>query len=141
MDSPIGILVVWLFMAFVVERLVEVVLRVFPMFDHKKIGMVNIAMVLTLVFSLVIAFGASLDFFEMFGITFQWPYVGPVVSALLMMGGSSLVHDVIQWVQANKETAKAWAAPGPQPSTTVPAESDTAQNPDVVRYTSGVPPN
>lgn len=104
--GPMTLLLAWLFLAFVVERLVEVVLKVFPWFDKKRIVFVDVAMILALAFSLVIAFGANLDFFQMFGIEFAWPYVGPVVAAILMMGGSNLVHDIIKWVEASKDVTK-----------------------------------
>ena len=142
LGGPMGILLVWLFMAFVVEKLVEVVLRIFPFFDHKKIVLVDVALILALTFSLVIAFGANLDFFVMFEIQFQWPYVGPVISALLMMGGSSLVHDVLEWVQSSKETAKANLSAGSQPTTTVPISAEIVVDKILqsARRTSGVPP-
>ncbi len=104
--GPMTLLLAWLFLAFVVERLVEVVLKLFPWFDKKRIIYVDVAMILALAFSLVIAFGANLDFFQMFGIEFAWPYVGPVVAAILMMGGSNLVHDIIKWVEASKDVTK-----------------------------------
>lgn len=100
-------LLTFLFLAFVIEKLVEVVFGVIPFFDHKKILLIDVAKVLALIFGLVFAWGASLDFFALFEIPFAWPYVGFVVSALIMMGGSSLVHDITEWIAAKKSEAKA----------------------------------
>lgn len=107
MVNGMTVLVEWLFLSFVVEKLVEVVLKLVPSIDHKTVVYLDVPLLLALIFGLIIALGAPLDFFAMFGLQFQWPYVGCVITGLLMMGGSSLVHDVIQWVEANKQLAKA----------------------------------
>lgn len=99
-------LLTFLFLAFVIEKLVEVVLGAIPFFDHKKILLIDVAKVLALIFGLVFAWGASLDFFALFEIPFAWPYVGYAISALIMMGGSSLVHDITEWIAAKKSEAK-----------------------------------
>ena len=99
-------LLTFLFLAFVIEKLVEVVFGAIPFFDHKKILLIDVAKVLALIFGLVFAWGAGLDFFALFEIPFAWPYVGFVVSALIMMGGSSLVHDITEWIAAKKSEAK-----------------------------------
>jgi hypothetical protein len=99
-------LLAWAFLAFAVERLVELVLKMLPFIDKSKISQVDIGMALALLLSSVLAFGANLDFFKMFEIEFSWPYVGPAISALFMTGGSQLVHDITEWVKANKDFAK-----------------------------------
>ena len=99
-------LLTFLFLAFVIEKLVEVVFGVIPFFDHKKILLIDVAKILALIFGLIFAWGANLDFFALFDISFAWPYVGFVVSALIMMGGSSLVHDITEWIAAKKSEAK-----------------------------------
>lgn len=100
-------LVAWVFLAFAVERLVELMLKMFPIVDKTRIAQVDIGMLLSLLFSVVLAFGARLNFFAMFEIEFTWPVVGFILSALFMTGGSQLVHDITGWVTANKEKAKA----------------------------------
>lgn len=101
------LLVAWVFLAFAVERMVELFLKMFPFVDKTKVSQVDIGMILSLLLSLVLAFGARLDFFAMFEIEFAWPVVGFILSALFMTGGSQLVHDITGWVTANKEKAKA----------------------------------
>ena len=100
------LIAVWLLLAFVIERLVEVIVKLMPFLKQLNIQEVNIEMFLALAASLVIAFGTELDFFKIFTIEFQYPYVGNVLSALFMSAGSNVVHDIIEWIRATKESAK-----------------------------------
>lgn len=84
----------WFAMAFIVEEAVEIIKRLFPILGEIKIQEVNLSLLLALAISLVITFGGGMDFFVMFNIEFGWPYVGPILSALLMTGGSEFVHKV-----------------------------------------------
>ncbi len=101
-----GLITTWLFLSFTVERLVELVLQLFPILHKRKIRAVDIGLLLSLGFSLVLSYGARLNFFELFDIRFIWPHLGPFFTALFMAGGSSVVHDLTQWVKASKENAK-----------------------------------
>ncbi|NLK00537.1 MAG: hypothetical protein GX318_04790 [Clostridia bacterium] len=96
----------WLFLSFVVQEVVEITLQVFPKAKGIKLYEVNFACFLSLVISLVVSFGADLDFFEMFEIAFKAKYVGVGFSAVLMAGGSKVVHDVLSWANASKDNAK-----------------------------------
>ncbi len=100
---PQSVLVLWVFLAFVVERIVEVVLKVFPSLDKKKFLGVETPLLLSFVFSLITAVGANLNFFDLFGICFRWYFVGYIFSALTMTGGSNLLHDIVEWVRTGKE--------------------------------------
>ena len=64
------LIAVWLFLAFVIERLVEVIVKLMPFLKQLNIQEVNIEMFLALAASLVIAFGTELDFFKIFTIEF-----------------------------------------------------------------------
>lgn len=59
------------------------------------------------VFSLLTAVGAGLDFFGVFNIPFTLPVVGYVFSALVMTGGSNLIHDLVSWVTNGKKLSAA----------------------------------
>ena len=97
------ILTTWLFLAFVVERVTELALDMFP-------GIRNwcekAADMLALGLSILLAFGAGLDFFGMFGIPFSIPYVGIILSGFFMSGGTKLVHDIIEWVAGKQKELK-----------------------------------
>lgn len=97
------ILLTWLFLAFIVERVTELITKMIPILERLKIKYVNIEMTLAFLISLLIAFGANLDFFRMFDIAFTLPYVGIVLSAVFMSGGSNVVHDIIKWIEKSKE--------------------------------------
>lgn len=98
---------VWLFLSFTVERMVELLLSVVPKLDKKQVLGVDVPVVLALILSLVLSFGAHLDFFQIFGVDFQWPIVGMVLTAFFMVGGSSALHDLLGWVNASKENSRA----------------------------------
>jgi len=102
----VELLMVWLFLAFVIERLVEVLVKLLPFLQEITIKQVNVEMLLSLLAALVLSFGANLDFFKLFSIDFQWPYVGCVLSAFFMAAGSNVVHDITEWVKASKEDKK-----------------------------------
>jgi len=106
LNTVAAMITIFLFLSFLVERLVEWVVRLIPPLDDVEIKFVNIQMVLAVLFSLILAFGAKLDFFVMMGIPFYWPYVGIILTAIIMSGGSNFVHDIIGWVEARKELAK-----------------------------------
>lgn len=100
------VITTWLFLSFTVERLVELVLQIFPILHKKKVMAVDIGLLLGLMFSLILSYGARLNFFEVFDIRFVWPELGPFFTALFMAGGSNFVHDITEWVKASKENAK-----------------------------------
>lgn len=98
---------VWLFLSFTVERVVELILSAVPRLDKRQVLGVDVPVILALALSLVLSFGARLDFFEIFGVTFQWPLVGIILTAFFMVGGSSAVHDILGWVNASKQNSRA----------------------------------
>ncbi|NLY53737.1 MAG: hypothetical protein GX060_03820 [Firmicutes bacterium] len=102
-------LMVWLFLSFTVERIVELILCLIPQLDAKRqIAGINVPGLLAFVVALVLSYGAQLDFFQMFGVSFQWPAIGPLLSAFFMVGGSGVIHDLIGWVNAAKENSRAF---------------------------------
>jgi|LSQX01.1.fsa_nt_gb hypothetical protein len=93
---------VWLFLAFTVERIVELLLSLAPKLDKKQFLGVDVPVCLSLILSLILAFGAQLDFFQIFGVAFKWPEVGTVLTAIFMVGGSGALHDILGWLNASK---------------------------------------
>lgn len=106
LDNP---LVIWLFLAFVVERLVEGVKVIFPAVKRLQKSYENevaVPLLIALVFSGVIIYGTDLDFFRMFNLDFKIPYAGIVVTAFFTALGTPVVHDVISWVENKKNSEK-----------------------------------
>jgi hypothetical protein len=106
MNTAGGLLATWVFLAFAVERLVELLVNIVPTMDKKKVLGIQVPTLLAMTLSLGLAYGAGLDFFAMFGIGFKWRLAGPAISGLFMGGGSNLVHDIVEWVNAKKTMAK-----------------------------------
>jgi len=101
------LITLWSFLAFAVERFVEIIVSIIPDLHKKRLLGVEMPLLLALVLSLTIAIGTSLDFFQVFSIEFRWPLVGYVLTALVMTGGSNLIHDLVSWVRAGKEAGQA----------------------------------
>ncbi|NLW16200.1 MAG: hypothetical protein GX033_00810 [Firmicutes bacterium] len=96
----------WFFMAFTVERIVELVLILIPRLDKKQVLGVDVPVLLSFVLSLILAFGARLDFFEIVNVEFAWSEVGTVLSAVFMVGGATVLHDILGWINASKINAR-----------------------------------
>jgi hypothetical protein len=95
-----------LVLAFIVERLVEIITNIFPQLNKIKVEKVNVKMLLTLIISLVVCIGANIDILQLIEVDVSMPYLGNVFSAILMSGGSEILHDIIDWIKANKDKAK-----------------------------------
>ncbi|MGI6344472.1 MAG: hypothetical protein ACOX18_05330 [Bacillota bacterium] len=54
---------VWLFLAMVMERSVELVVRIVPGLNSRKLWGLSVPALVAFLFSLVLAYGANLDFF------------------------------------------------------------------------------
>lgn len=99
-----SVLELWIFMAFVIERLTECVMRIFNLkVDGPK---KYISHAISAFFALVICIGANLDFFQLIDLPFSIPYVGVVITAIFMASGSAVLHDVISWVSKSKNLLK-----------------------------------
>jgi hypothetical protein len=96
-------LMAWAFLSVVVERMLEVVSKLFPILDDVNLQKFNIKLLLALIFGVLFAFGANLDFFSMVSINFAYPYVGQAVSAFFIMAGSNYIHDLISAVNRTKD--------------------------------------
>ena len=94
----------WAFLSVVVERIIEVISRFFPVLDTVNVKQVNIKMIIAFIFGGLFAFGGELDFFQMVNISFNIPYVGQGISALFIMAGSNYIHDLISAVNRTKES-------------------------------------
>lgn len=97
-----GVLV-WLFLSFIVERITEWFVKLFPKLEKIKVGAVNVEMLIAFIVSLLLAFSAKLDMFALFDVSMRFEVVGIIASAIFMSGGSNLVHDVIEWVRTSKK--------------------------------------
>ncbi len=86
---------VWIILCISVEYIVDILKQAFPLLDTKINGVDN-EKGLAFVFGLLMCFTASVDFFEMLGLTYTIPYVGYVLSAIFIAGGSGKIHDFIK---------------------------------------------
>ena len=93
----------WAFLSIVVERIIEIIVRLFPILDDIKIKELDIKLGIAFIFGLVLAFGAQLEFFSMFNIEFHYLYVGQIISAIFIMAGSNYIHDLISALNRSRE--------------------------------------
>lgn len=86
------------FLALSVERVIEWFLK--PLLDKIQDETYRTLAIrlLTLLFGGVVAFGFGLDLVtplvQAAGIAPQWPVLGPIVTAVIVGGGSTLLHDL-----------------------------------------------
>ena len=88
-------LLAWVFLSVVVERMIEILVRLIPAIDDVKLSQLNIKLCIALVIGLLFSFGAGLDFFGMVNINFSIPFVGNVISGIFIMAGSNYISDLI----------------------------------------------
>lgn len=103
MSVRTDLVILWSFLAIAVERFVEIIVKLIPSIHKKRLLGIEVPVLLAFFFSLIIAMGTALDFFQVFNIEFRWPCVGYILTALVMTGGSNLIHDLVTWVKAAKE--------------------------------------
>jgi hypothetical protein len=102
LEIAVQLFTVFAFLAWAGERLTEYSLKLFSFLDKKKVGGMDVAMLIALAWCLFFAYGADLDFFVIFHIGFRWKFCGQAVSAIIMAGGSELAHSFIQRAAASK---------------------------------------
>lgn len=93
-------------LAVIVERAIELLLKIFPIIDKRKISEVDIQLLMALALGELVAFGAGIDLFEIAGLEFHIPYVGCAFAGFFIAGGSTAVHELLQLVTSAKEAFK-----------------------------------
>jgi hypothetical protein len=124
----VGMVIAFLFLTVLAERTTEQTLRILPFLDHRTLWTIPTPMLVALFWALVFSWGADLNFFVMLGFSFRWPLVGFLVTAILMTGGSNLVHSIIKsyfTVTRSVSTDPAGAFTDPDPPTMEPSGSNT----------------
>ena len=95
----------WVFLAFIVERLAEYIGKLIPAVELLENKFVNAKLFIAFTISLLLAFGANLDFFSAFEINFRFAYVGIILTAVFLSGGSNAVHDILGFVRNLKSNS------------------------------------
>lgn len=101
-----GIIVVWLLLSLIVERIVELVLLLIPKLDKKQAAGVDVPVILAFTVALVLSVGAHLNVFEIFGVDYELPLVGTILTTFLLVGGASIVHSLWEWVNTTRKGNK-----------------------------------
>lgn len=96
-----------LFLAVVVERTVEFFFKMFPGLLAWNTEKLKLQLILSFALSLLICWGANLDLFVIANITFGIPFVGYVLIACGMAGGTIGVHSIFSIAETQKELNKA----------------------------------
>lgn len=85
-----------LVMAIVVESVVDIIKDVFV---NKTVMWQKIV---SIVLGIVVAVGFGVDLFAMFGLTSTIPYLGTVLSGLLMSRGANYINDILAKITSYK---------------------------------------
>lgn len=83
-------------MAIVVESVVDIIKDVFV---NKTVMWQKIV---SIVLGIVVAIGFGVDLFAMFGLTSTIPYLGTVLSGLLMSRGANYINDILAKITSYK---------------------------------------
>ena len=83
-------------MAIVVESVVDIIKDVFV---NKTVMWQKIV---SIVLGIVVAIGFGVDLFAMFGLTSTIPYLGTVLSGLLMSRGANYISDILAKITSYK---------------------------------------
>ena len=86
------------FLAVIVEGLVEWIKTIY------KSGKFQISQLIALVVGIVVCIGAEVDIFEIVNVPIAWPYVGSVLTGVLISRGSNYIHELIGLIGKSKDT-------------------------------------
>lgn len=70
-------------------------------------GKVNIDRIGALIVGLIIAIAAGIDIMDIIGIPMRIPYVGTVLTGVLISRGANFVHDILETVSSVRQNRKA----------------------------------
>ena len=91
----------WIAMAVLTAWLVEILKRVFPWIDYNVAVVVSgkplvfyVERILALIIAAVLSWSVALDFFVLLGIESKIPYLGWVISFIVVSQGSNGFHDL-----------------------------------------------
>ncbi len=70
-------------------------------------GKVNIDRIGALIVGLVIAIAAGIDIMDIIGVPMRIPYVGTVLTGVLISRGANFVHDIFETVSSVRQNRKA----------------------------------
>ncbi len=71
MSVRTDLVILWSFLAIAVERFVEIIVKLIPSIHKKRLLGIEVPVLLAFFFSLIIAMGTALDFFQVFNIEFR----------------------------------------------------------------------
>lgn len=70
-------------------------------------GKVNIDRIGALIVGLIIAIAAGIDIMDIIGVPMKIPYVGTVLTGVLISRGANFVHDILETVSSVRQNKKA----------------------------------
>lgn len=70
-------------------------------------GKVNIDRIGALIVGLIIAIAAGIDIMDIIGVPMRIPYVGTVLTGVLISRGANFVHDILETVSSVRQNRKA----------------------------------
>lgn len=93
----------WFALAIGVEFMIDILKQAFPFLNTKVAGIDN-ERVMAILIGFLICYGSGLDFFELFGIPYTLPFVGYILGAILIAGGSAKMHDLVKAIGSTNTT-------------------------------------
>ena len=86
-------------LSFIIERTIDIVARAFPILRDLRLKEINAEMCLAWAFSLMLLGSLQLDIFEELFEIHMAAGMGIFFGAILLAGGSNVIHDLIRLTQ------------------------------------------
>lgn len=83
-------------LAVLIERLTEWVKEIFGESLPKKLGNLNVHLLVAFVISTVVTVALDVDIFAEMGMTFNVPYIGTMLTAWAVSGGANYLFDLLK---------------------------------------------
>lgn len=80
--------------AFLVETLLQTIK---PIYDKEKGWQID--QVAAIIIGILICVGTDIDVFKLVDIPMHIPYLGPVLTGIIVSRGSNIMHDIIKYLQ------------------------------------------
>lgn len=107
-------------LAIIIETITENLKNAIPKFKEMKWAV----MLTTLALGVLLAFVCGADILALLGYVEHIPYVGVVLTGILIGGGSNVIYDLVNRIKGQKETMAA-SLEIPEGNTTIAGHEDT----------------
>lgn len=89
-----------IFLAVIVEGIVEWIKTIY------KSGKFQVSKLIALLVGIIVCIGADVDVFRLVDVSIEWPYVGSVLTGILISRGSNYIHELTDVIGKGKQVVE-----------------------------------